>query len=458
MSKIEVDKVDPQSGTALEIGTSGDTITVPTGAGLTVTDEVKTNKISPATGTAFALGDSGDTFTVPSGATIVNSGTATGFGAIAWQSVTTGTTLTAVAGRGYPINTTSNACTVTLPASASVGDQIIFTDYNRNWGTNAVTLDINSLKFQKGDIDAVYETSGETVHIVYIDATVGWVPLFDGEVIDKASVATGGTETSYSGYKVHTFLTSTENFVVTAETQMDIMIIAGGGGGGGWHSGGGGAGGMIVASNQTIAVGTYSIVIGAGATATLYAGNVGTDTTAFGDTCDGGGGSGAYLIAASVAGGSGGGARGTIGEPGGAATQGNPTTLSGTGYGFAGGSSSINHSGGGGGGAGGLGVNADTTATQGGGGLGLDNLYRTGSNVTYAGGGEGGTYSGSRSTTHTGLAGGGGIGSAGNEATPPTAGVENKGAGGGGRGGNTAANVTPGGNGGKGIVVIRYAA
>jgi len=80
MSTLNVDKVDPSTGTALELGTSGDTVTVPTGAGLTVTDEVKTNKISPATGTAFALGDSGDTFTVPSGATIVNSGTATGFG------------------------------------------------------------------------------------------------------------------------------------------------------------------------------------------------------------------------------------------------------------------------------------------------------------------------------------------------------------------------------------------
>jgi len=77
---INTDKIDPKSGTALEIGTSGDTITVPTGAGLTVTDEVKTNKISPATGTAFTLGDSGDTFTVPSGATISNLGTATGFG------------------------------------------------------------------------------------------------------------------------------------------------------------------------------------------------------------------------------------------------------------------------------------------------------------------------------------------------------------------------------------------
>ena len=42
--------------------------------------EMKVNKISPASGTAITLGDSGDTFTVPSGATITNSGTATGFG------------------------------------------------------------------------------------------------------------------------------------------------------------------------------------------------------------------------------------------------------------------------------------------------------------------------------------------------------------------------------------------
>ena len=92
-SVLLVDKLDPQSGTALELGTSGDTVTVPSGVGLTLTDstlllpttitsttEVKPNKVSPATGVAFALGDSGDTFTVPSGATIVNSGTATGFG------------------------------------------------------------------------------------------------------------------------------------------------------------------------------------------------------------------------------------------------------------------------------------------------------------------------------------------------------------------------------------------
>ena len=45
-----------------------------------MSSEIKANKISPATGTALQIGDSGDTITIPSGATIANSGTATGFG------------------------------------------------------------------------------------------------------------------------------------------------------------------------------------------------------------------------------------------------------------------------------------------------------------------------------------------------------------------------------------------
>ena len=40
-----------------------------------MSSEVKANKVSPATGTAITLGDSGDTFTIPSGATISIEGT-----------------------------------------------------------------------------------------------------------------------------------------------------------------------------------------------------------------------------------------------------------------------------------------------------------------------------------------------------------------------------------------------
>jgi hypothetical protein len=42
--------------------------------------EIQSNKISPASGTALQIGDSGDTITIPSGATITNNGTQTGFG------------------------------------------------------------------------------------------------------------------------------------------------------------------------------------------------------------------------------------------------------------------------------------------------------------------------------------------------------------------------------------------
>ena len=38
------------------------------------------DKLDPQSGTALEIGSSGDTITIPSGATIVNSGTATNFG------------------------------------------------------------------------------------------------------------------------------------------------------------------------------------------------------------------------------------------------------------------------------------------------------------------------------------------------------------------------------------------
>ena len=110
--------------------------------------EVKVNKVSPRSGTGLQLGDSGDTITIPAGATLANSGTATGFSAIDWQStIVTGATHTASANQGIWINTTSNACTLTLPGSPSVGDQLIFSDFARTWDTNAVTLSLNGSKF-----------------------------------------------------------------------------------------------------------------------------------------------------------------------------------------------------------------------------------------------------------------------------------------------------------------------
>jgi hypothetical protein len=109
---------------------------------------------------------------------------------ISWQSVVTGSTLTAVAGNGYWIDTTSNTCTITLPASASNGDTIIFADFDRTWGTNKIIIDSNGLNYQS-DPDTYtveYSTDGQAVKIVYSDATTGWIPILDKVVADAPVV------------------------------------------------------------------------------------------------------------------------------------------------------------------------------------------------------------------------------------------------------------------------------
>jgi len=106
-------------------------------------------------------------------------------GGLDWSTaVVTGSTVTVEAGRGYFINTTSNACTVTLPASPEVGDQIVLADYARTWATNAVTLDSNGNNFQ-GENDTYvvdYDTVGQSLNIVYADSTKGWLPVSDDAV------------------------------------------------------------------------------------------------------------------------------------------------------------------------------------------------------------------------------------------------------------------------------------
>ena len=118
---------------------------------------------------------------------------------ISWQSVVTGSTMTAVAGEGYWINTTSNACTITLPSSASVGDTIILGDYARNWGTNGIVIDSNGLNYQGDDdsFDVEYGTDGLALGITYMNATQGWVPTFDKTVED---VPATGNDNGIFGY------------------------------------------------------------------------------------------------------------------------------------------------------------------------------------------------------------------------------------------------------------------
>ena len=386
--------------------------------------KIEVDAIEPQSGTSLTLGASGDTLTIPSGATLVNNGTASGFGDnLEWQSsIVTAATITVTANKGYWIDTTSNACTITLPAAAAVGDRLIFTDYARNWATNAVTINPNSLNFQGNTTpQPVYDTAGESVDIVYSGATKGWIPNTDGAVALE-------TPQSYSA---------------------DFLVIGGGGGGGNDDSGGGGAGGYRT-STQTVNPGTtYTVTVGdggAGSPAVPANGANGSASSV----------SGTGLTTITSAGGGGGGTQSTAGADGGSGGGGsaNPGTAGGSGNIPATSPSQGNDGadgifsnvvGGGGGGAGEAG-NTDGPAY---GGDGLTSSI-TGSAVVRAGGGAGSNRINPQ-TPAPGGDGGGGTGGTDTPQSPATDGTVNTGSGGGGGGGNA---PKEGGDGGKGVVII----
>jgi len=88
----------------------------------------------------------------------------------AWAVKTT--TYTAVSKDQLICNHASTPFTVTLPASPSAGDTVIF----KNVGAALVTIGRNS-----EDIDSVAEDGtlpeGNAVQLVYVDATIGWASL-----------------------------------------------------------------------------------------------------------------------------------------------------------------------------------------------------------------------------------------------------------------------------------------
>lgn len=363
-------------------------------------------------------------------------------GGTSWQSsIITGTTLSAVAGNGYWIDTSSNACTVTFPASASVGDTIELVDYARTWGTNNVTINPNSLNFQgNSSPNPVYDVTGQSVRFVYSGATQGWIPTVDDDV-------TLETPQSYSA---------------------DMLIVAGGGAGGesSSQSGGGGGAGGFRTSTQTLSGGaTYTITVGAG-------GSVGTDhvSTTAGQGGNGGdssiSGTGITTITSTGGGGGGaGGANNGTGQAGKSGGSGGGTGAYGTNVGGSGNTPSTSPSqgnngghmqgqpyngGGGGGGANAVGGNVTTNVDGGAGGNGTASSI-TGSSVTYAGGGGGACQNSHPSKPIQGGSGGGGDGGF-EPSTAGTNGTANTGGGGG--GGHSAVSGNSAGTGGSGVVIL----
>ena len=440
--------------------------------------EVKVNKISPRTNCGTVqLGDSGDTITIPAGATITNNGTQTGFGrtgTVNWQtgSIKTGD-FTAANGEGYFVNTTSGTITVTLPSSPSAGNIVAVADYAGTAATNQITINRNSSPFEGGTENGVIITNRQTATFVYVDGTQGWVVVNsnDASFVAPAFVAASGGNTvaTVGDFKVHTF-TGPGTFCVSnagnaiGSNTVDYLVVAGGGGGGRGcsHGGGGGAGGYRESSGA--ASGCYSVSpLGAGVSAlpvtatgypiTVGGGGAGASPSSSPNKIGTKGSNSVFSTRTSTGGGGGAGWNNTGGAPGGsgggAACNSSPTNV-GTGntppvsppQGNPGGASQPNRMGGGGGA-----LEAGNTDGQGHGGDGAASTINN-TPTTRAGGGSGGGSSCSCASIPGGN-GGGGQGSGSGNGGAATANT------GGGGGGSYNPGDT-GGAGGSGIVIIRY--
>jgi len=401
-----------------------------------------------------------------------------GGGAISWCTTAKTSPLTADAGSGYFINTTCGAITLTLPSSPTAGDLVALKDYAGTWDTNKLTLGRGGSKINATCCDAILDTQGQALTMIYVDGTRGWQDVNDStsDVTGGSFVsATGGCVSTCGDYKTHKFLASA-TLDVTAITPcaplnvVSYMVVAGGGGGGSNHGGGGGAGGFREGTNPadpyspnksplsaacsalTVAVQGYPITVGCGGAKGSHpngSGSKGSDSI-FSSITSTGGGLGPGQPASAGPGGSGGG--GTyINTSGGTGNDPPTSPAQGTNGGNA--QPSSPYAPGGGGGA----TIAGTTgsgATAGPGGAGATTSI-TMSAVAYAGGGGGGHQSYTTSGGGCGGTGGGGQGSqgsgiAGEDGTTATGG------GGGGGHANCPGPGTPGGAGGKGIVIIRY--
>ena len=95
-------------------------------------------------------------------------------GGTSWQSIITSNT-TMVSGRGYFVNTSSAAITMTLPSSPSLGDTCTVIDYAGTADTNNITIGRNSQPIMGSSADLTVATERAAFTLVYVDSTHGWL-------------------------------------------------------------------------------------------------------------------------------------------------------------------------------------------------------------------------------------------------------------------------------------------
>jgi len=209
MSTIEVNKIIPQSGTDVQVGESGDTVTIPSGATFdasnatttlpsTVVTTDGTQTLTNKTINGSQLVNSSVTNAKLAGSitndklagsiannklensSITINGTAVTLGGsttiptgLTWESKSSA--FTAEAGKAYYVDTSSAAFTATLPASPTQDDEVRFLDVSGTFDTNNLTVGRNSENIQGEASDLTVATERAGFSLVYYNSTQGWL-------------------------------------------------------------------------------------------------------------------------------------------------------------------------------------------------------------------------------------------------------------------------------------------
>jgi hypothetical protein len=198
MGTLFVDKLDPQSGTSLEIGSSGDTMTVPSGATLSIAGTIN-----------------------------ASSGTATGF-----TSAVTPDNLQYFAPSSNQTISANSQTTITTYGNGQITGRLLY-----NYGTQYVTHSSGIFSFStEGYYHVVLRVTGSqtasggtaTGH-VYLDSTTNNSSYADAiDVNLSVATATGGFNSYFDGiFKI----TDTSNHKLRSSIYLPQGGEVGGGGG-----------------------------------------------------------------------------------------------------------------------------------------------------------------------------------------------------------------------------------
>jgi hypothetical protein len=144
----------------------------------------------------------------------------------------TTTPVTATDNQGILADTSGGAFTVTLPASPSVGNQVVVADAGNSWGTNNLTVGRNGSTIGGLAQDLVCDISGVSVQFVYDGSTwevYAQIGANGGDAVTLNGVQTLTNKTiAFASNTLTGVVGETATQTLTNKTLTDPLLLLGG--------------------------------------------------------------------------------------------------------------------------------------------------------------------------------------------------------------------------------------